>query len=165
VRLLALASLAAALSSPCFAQQKKPAAPRDPNQIDSMLLMDVRDRLIQRGHPTNLGAGGIQSCLNDSTSFTPGELAVCQQASMMREKPNKSGVISGVIRYALGDLTVSVADGDDHLVFMIGPDDRVSQIIKIDSHGVPQSSILSPKVRETLINALRRATTLPLIEA
>jgi hypothetical protein len=162
VRLLALVALAVA-SSPCFAQQKKPAA--DPAQIDSKLLWDVRDRLIQRGHPTDLGAGGIQSCLDDSTSFHAGELAVCQQAAIVRPKPTKSGVISGVIRWVLGDLTVTVPDGDDHLVFIIGPDDRVSDIVKIDAHGVPQTSILSPNIREALMNALRRATSLPLIEA
>jgi hypothetical protein len=142
----------------------KKTAPANPAKIDSKLLMDVRDRLIARGHPEDLGAGGVQSCLDDGVSFHPAELLVCQQAAIVRQT-NKNGVGPAVMRYVLGELTVSFSDGFDHLVIMISPDDSISQIVRIDAHGVPSSSVLTPDLRDALIKALMRATSLPLIEA
>jgi hypothetical protein len=164
VKTFALAALACALSTPSFAQIRR-AAPADPQKIDSKLMRNVRDRLIQSGTPTDLGDNGVMDCLDDSLPRRAATLMVCQQFAMLREKPNESGVIHPVLRYQLGEMIVTFADGSNHYTFIIGLDDRVSQIVRIDAQGAPASALLTPELRAQLLQALFLSTSLPLIEA
>jgi hypothetical protein len=160
---LAISALIAALSFPCFGQERKASA--NPTQMDTNLLWRVRDRIIDRGQPMLMSNGSVQSCLADGVSFRPAQTTLCLDAEQAAPE-SKDGVSPAVLRYNIRNLTVNVQDGDDHYVFIISPLDRVVNAIHIDKSGIPSSADVSiPQIQALLRSALKLALSLPYIEA